>query len=200
MEAIKTVKANNKVLNIFYDQNTDSPRNWDNLSKMIFFGRNAQHLGDKHDMQLSGDYNGDRFVFIEKGEVEVRKHFKDVAICKAVHIYDHSGISISTSMGYPFDCKWDSGTIGFVIVTKADIRKAYEVKRITKDILNRADKVLESEIEVLNQYLIGDVYGFKLEENGEEVDSCWGFYGTDFIHNGLADYLDEELKEQLKQA
>lgn len=133
-------------------QEVFNPRLDDNLTKMIFTGRKHQHLGDKHDMEFNGDYN-DRQDFITKGEIEVRKHFKDVAICKAVHLYEHGGIAISTKMQGQFADKWDSGTIGFVIITKADLKKEYGVKKITQDILSKADSVLEAEIDAINQYI-----------------------------------------------
>ena len=194
MEAIKTLKGKNQTLEIFADENPESPRTWDNLAKMIFFGK-QEHIGDKHNVELEGGFN-DRFDFMLRGADQVRKQLKDVVICKPVHIYDHSGISISTSFTYPFNCQWDSGTIGFAVVTKADIREAYSTKRITKKHIEQADKILENEIEVLNQYLTGDVYGFKLlDKKGIEVDSCWGFYGSDFKMNGMLDYVDGEFLE-----
>ena len=37
----------------------------------------------------------------------------------------------------------------------------------------------------------GNVYGFTLtnKENAEEIDSSYGFYGTDYIENGIFDYV-----------
>jgi hypothetical protein len=53
---------------------------------------------------------------------------------------------------------------------------------------------LIGEIKVLNQYMTGDVYGFRafnvvdneLDESTE--DSCWGFYGDDEKENGMEDH------------
>ena len=37
---------------------------------------------------------------------------------------------------------------------------------------------LKDEVEVYDQYIRGDVYGFIIEDlQGNNVDSCWGFYG-----------------------
>ena len=175
---------------------------------MIFVGKHKS-LGDKHDFEFEGDYNS-RQDFIEKGENELRKYFKDVAVIKAVHLYEHSGTSISTSMSYPFDCKWDAGTIGFAVITKADIKENFSVKRVTKELLKRAEAILDGEVETLNQYISGDVYGFELVEVSEcdkgcehetHLDSCWGFFGNEFMTNGITDHFDdEELKNALKAA
>ena len=205
---IKEVRAGNKILRILQDNNPDDPRSWDNLAKMIFVGKHKS-LGDKHDFEFEGSYNS-RQDFIEKGEIELRKYFKDVAVIKAVHLYEHSGTSISTSMSYPFDCKWDAGTIGFAVITKTDIKEEFGVKRVTKELLKRAEAILDGEVETLNQYISGDVYGFELVEVSEcdkgcehetHLDSVWGFYGNDFANNGITDHFDdEELKNALKAA
>jgi hypothetical protein len=40
--------------------------------------------------------------------------------------------------------------------------------------------IVKSEIEQYDQYLRDDVYGYVVEdENGEHLDSCWGFFGFD---------------------
>jgi hypothetical protein len=64
----------------------------------------------------------------------------------------------------------------------------------------RAEKCLRAEVEVYDQYLTGDVYGFIVEElvcercdTWEETDSCWGFFGSDVRDNGMADHLGDEL-------
>ena len=112
-------------------------------------------------------------------------------------MYDHSGVTISTT---PFSCPWDSGQIGFAIVTKEELRKEFSVKRITKELTEKATKILLNEVEVYDQYLKGDVYGFKVLENDEETDSCFGFFGDDFATNGIADNLSEKLAKALKAA
>jgi hypothetical protein len=41
--------------------------------------------------------------------------------------------------------------------------------------------------------LTGDIYGFSLETvDGEELDSCWGFYGSDPEKNGMKDHIEEK--------
>lgn len=201
---IKEIVVGNQKLKIFYDTMAGSPREWDNLAKMIFTGKH-QHFGDEHDMKFDGGYLN-RQDFIQKGEKEVRKHFKDVVLCKAVHLYDHSGIAISTKFEYPFNDVWDSGTIGFAIVTKADLLKEYDSKRVTKKMLESAEQVLVGEVEVLSEYIEGNVFRYELVEvskcekgceHEEHKDSCGGFYGNDFKDNGIADGLDNELKEVL---
>jgi hypothetical protein len=191
-------KTADKVLKIEQDCYGESPRSWDNLARVILASHT--HIGDNHDIQFSGEYNS-REDFIETGEQEVRKQLKDVVICKPLHYYEHSGCGVSTSMGYPFNCRWDSGTIGFVVITKEDIRKNWGIKRVTQKYIDHADEILEGEIETLNQYLSGDVYSFTIEDlDGNHIDSCSGFYGGDHKTNGITDHIaDEELCRLLEE-
>ena len=62
---------------------------------------------------------------------------------------------------------------------------------------NVAVQTLEEEVMYYDCYLKGEVYGFIVETNDEmeEVDSCWGFYGSDFKKNGLLDTLSREYQD-----
>jgi hypothetical protein len=68
--------------------------------------------------------------------------------------------------------------------------KAFEQKEWTKELEDKVIKCLEQEVETYDQYLTGDVYGFVVyDEDGQEVDSCWGFFGDDIKENGIMDYV-----------
>jgi hypothetical protein len=90
---------------------------------------------------------------------------------------------------------------------------------------NMAEEMLKGEVETYDQYLRGDVYGFKLyapadqaaladadlteddidddniDDYCEEIDSCWGFYGNDWKTNGMADHvaIDSIVKRRIKK-
>jgi len=69
---------------------------------------------------------------------------------------------------------------------------------------------MQCQVATYDQYIRGDVYGFTIEEcetcetcgheEWTEVDSCWGFYGSDPTENGMADSFDEEELEMAKAA
>lgn len=197
MEAVKTFDLpNNRKLQLIQDDHADSPRTWDNLCKMIFIGKYS-HLGDKHD--FNGTYNS-----FEEHQKAIEKEL-DVAYIAPVYAYSHSGMTISLT---PFNDRWDSGVLGWVVITKKDLRENYSVKRLTKAIIEKGISHAESEIEILDQYIRGDVYGFKVIkvekcnkgcEHEEEEDSCWGFYGDDINENGILDHLPKEDADFIKQ-
>jgi len=150
-----------------------SPREeWDNLGTMLCWHR-RYYLGDKsHPLHhLDTEYSN-----WDDLENAIAKH-EDVAVILPLYLYDHSGITISTT---PFSCPWDSGRVGFIYVTKDKVREAFDVKRISKKTLAKVTEILKGEVETYDMYLRGDVWGYVIEEDdGDTIDSCWGFYGED---------------------
>tara|TARA_R110000803_G_scaffold209883_1_gene280314 strand:- start:4220 stop:4819 length:600 start_codon:yes stop_codon:yes gene_type:complete len=193
---IKEAILGNERVRIVQDEDAETPRNWSNLSKMIFTG-SYKHLGDKHEVDFNEEFDS-RQDFIERGEEIVRKHFKDVAVCYAVHMYKHSGESISIDYSGQYADRWDSATIGFAIVTKEDIRKEYNIKRVTQKYIDKCENIVRGEIKTLDQYISGEVYGYVVEDKDENViDSCYGFFGDDIEKNGISDYLEEKYVKAL---
>lgn len=182
--------SDSKELRIIRDYDSIDPRKDDNLGTMVcFHGR--YNLGDKHDFNSPDD-------FMEY----VNNNHKDIAVVLPLYLYDHSGITMSTT---PFSCSWDSGQVGWIYVTKETLRKELGYKKIPKRSIEWAENILKGEIETYDQYLTGDVYGFNLVEKTkcsscqhikeEIVDSCWGFFGDNFETNGILDCLSKEEKE-----
>lgn len=174
----------NHVLEIEQDTNPENPRNWDNVGKMVCFHK-SYNIGDKH------DYNKDDYQSWDELEAAIREKENVVAILP-IFMYDHSGITISTSA---FSCKWDSGQIGFIYTTKEGLEYIG-----CKE--SDAEKILENEIEQYDQFVTGDVYGFRIykvdkcslgHEHETEIESCWGFYGDDIYTNGIMDYVSPTL-------
>lgn len=160
----KDVKVLHKTytIKIFHDDFPISPREYDNLGTIIHWSR-------EYDL---GEVDG-RKDNVDAQEFAAMKR-KNGAVILPVYLYDHSGITINTT---GFSCQWDSGQIGWIFADKDAIRKWFQVKNITKNLRERVREHLISEIETFDKYIRGDVYGFTVEdEDGEGVDSCWGFY------------------------
>lgn len=92
-----------------------------------------------------------------------------------LYLYDHSGLSISCSNSYPYNDRWDAGQVGWIYASYDDIKKEYG--SITAETIDKAEKVLSGEVSTYDDYLRGNVYGYIIEKNGVEVDSCWGYLG-----------------------
>lgn len=136
----------------------------------------------------------------------IQKAVAEHYIILPLYLYDHSGITISTGR---FSCPWDSGQVGYIYVAKEKIRKEWNKKLINKTFEQKIVGYLENEVKTYDDFLTGNVYGFSISDNAEtdtHLDSCWGFFGTEWEGNGLfehakpaIDYLIEE-KEKAEKA
>lgn len=59
---------------------------------------------------------------------------------------------------------------------------------------------LASDAKLYGAWAWGDVYGYVIkDESGETLDSCWGFYGSDFANSGLSGAAEESLGHIVKE-
>lgn len=191
---------NGNVFQIFDDDEPFCPRKeCDNLGKMVTFYKNYS-LGDNHDF---------------KDIQDLLNYLKDEnCIYLPLYLYDHSGLTMSTR---PFSCQWDSGQVGFIYVTREKLKKEFK-DDIPSDAKIR--EYLNNEVKMFDQYLTGQVYGYCyfeskkidnelcphcnkiIKDNSDkkelsEMDSCWGFFGDNFLENGILDNLDKKEKNEV---
>jgi hypothetical protein len=183
-EAIDTIPYRGYNILIMPDNCDDSPREWDNLGKMVCFHR-RYNLGDENDLKTSDFTSWDdleKYLVKEMGAV----------VILPLYLYDHSGLAMSVGsfIGRAQHAEWDSGQVGFIYATKKDILDCYGGKKLSPKKKARTADVLEGEVETYSQYLNGEVYGFIIE-SGElpepDETSCWGFYGDPEKSGLLAD-------------
>ncbi len=189
---------------IIADTEPESPRKWDNLGTMVCAHRRYQ-LGDetgaREALDLIYEHLSDKqlnemgFDASHVPDIERALEATGQAIMLPLYLYDHSGISMKCS---PFSCQWDSGKVGFIFVSKAKVRSEFDWKLLNKARLQKMLTHLEGEVEVYDQYLRRDVWGFELIEDGEVTDSCWGFFGSDPLTNGILDHLSDKAKELVR--
>ena len=174
-------------LRILYDQNPESPREWDNVSQLVCWN-SRYSLGDKHDYTSPRDIEIPDYVELRREFTakERKKYGLDypgkgaasqdwaefgTALCIArierdldsvyrlpLNLYDHSGITISTGS---FSCPWDSGQVGWVFAPRKRIRACFGWTKMTPARLERVKEALEQDVETYDQYLRGDVYGYE---------------------------------------
>jgi hypothetical protein len=156
-------------LYVYWDDEPYDPREDDHLGTMACFHR-RKCFGDK-----GHGIDSDHFGGWDEMEAYIRKELKAVVVLP-IYLYSHSGDTIATT---PFSCPWDSGQIGFIYCTKADIRENWVIKRVTEHYIARAEEVLEGEVKDYDHYVSGDQYRWWiLDENDEYVESAHG-YDTD---------------------
>lgn len=183
MEKVKKEIYKNHKIVIYQDENYDSPDEWGDDDLFLIF--------DHRDFCIKRKGFDPAEIF-ENGEKMKGYH---VFRCYA---YIHSGIALSVG-GHSFpDARWDVSFKGFWLVKRV---KGWSWRREV------ARKIAEGFCETWNQYLSGDVYGFRLfslDENGkklEEIDSCWGFYGDEGIEQIIEECkstIDYQLEKKME--
>ena len=106
--------------------------------------------------------------------------------CEYLNVYmlEHGFINFSTSS---YNSPKNSGQVGVIYVTPSEIIKQFG--KDTSEIRARVRKILKKEIEAVDAYASGQVYGFIIETPGGEFDSCGGFYG----YNSREECIKEAL-------
>lgn len=206
---MSTTEEKKYILEIVPDPCPESPREWSNLCTLATAHRRytlgeKEFGGDLVDLiyELEPDIDDEVYdmakadpeMTVEDFERHAMDRFDELYFHRTVYLYDHSGLSVSLG---GFSCPWDSGPVGIIFVRKDEAQKEYCMTKRELTIEEYVDKIMESEIKVFDQYLQGDVYGFILRNgDGEEVDSCWGFYGYDIKENGILDHVNtDEISE-----
>ena len=168
-EPIKTLKdREGRTLSIFYDTDPESPREWTNLGKFVSRGTIIPSEVDF------------RCTRSKEDDIHSLKYYHDARVILSVYAYVHSGTTISWK---PFSCPWDSGQVGWYIATKKDILTWWPGwKHVSPKRQEKVEDTLKAEISTYDQYLQGEVYGYELVDEEENLqDSCWGFYKVDDI-------------------
>jgi hypothetical protein len=142
----------------------------------------------------------------------LRKVLEETALVVPIYKYEHGGVALKTG---PFHDPWDSGLLGYAIMTNSKIRESfgggryvYEGKEckwvpgtgiINKKRRKMAEDLIDAEVAEYSAYLNGEVYGFQLfNECGDEESSCWGFYGLQSIP-AMLEHLDEKQAAYLRK-
>jgi hypothetical protein len=216
-DSVETIEVGTFTVRIEQDTDVQDPReDFDHVGKMVcWHGR--YNLGDEqpkcspeeYRRQLVFEIHPELEDYIENALFErmgdtaqyddavgdiLQKILDKHYVILPCYLLDHSGITMSTgSFGDP----WDSGQVGFIYCTMKKAReewsgeKTHEHYKVLGDpdaVRKCAEKYLTGEVEEYDQYLTGDVYGYVVEDgDGENVESCWGFYGFDYCkQEGLA--------------
>ena len=172
-------------IKIIRDQFPCNPRkDYDHLGKMILFPNREYIDRNEYDKYVNATDFASTLRSLawhvtksDAMEDEYRVSMDHVFRCVNKHYViipvdqdRYSGLSSRGPNVGDSDCHCD----GFVLFPVADL---------TKEGIDReqATKNLEGEIEEYAAWATGDCYGYVIEdENGDELDSCWGFYGMEY--------------------
>lgn len=131
-------------------------------------------------------------VFLKKRKQELQKQWA-VFIVRS---YIHGGVSLALEGSLDHlrmpDQQFDVSRCGVVLIDKVKWREYVGTPPTPEDgvAVDQTDwrKIAEAHLKEWNQYLGGEVYGYRVvkmqtcnlgHEHEEELDSCWGVYGKD---------------------
>lgn len=171
--AAETIEYKGYTIEIHQDVDPESPFEWDQLGKWVCWHRQYTLSSSKEFSR----YSPEEFA----QWAEDNKH-----LIFPLYMYDHSGIAFSLGNGcYPFNDLWDAGQVGYILVERERAIAEFGKKLLTKQVRKKVERRVEQEVETMNQYYAGDVWGYVIKgEDGSDLeeidDSCWGFYGFDY--------------------
>lgn len=186
METLETITYKGYDINIHPDYYADDPREWSNLSKLVLF-----HNGYDFPNELNIDHND--FNDWEDMEAFIEREYNPVYM-RRVSMYEHGGIALK--LGAP-TCSWDSGYIGFILVTEEDAQKEFGSDYDIENVKN----ILHGEFKLYEHYVEGSVYSYTIELD-DDHDALSGFYGYDHVESGLLyeaeSMIDHHIEQQAK--
>lgn len=173
---VATYKVGEAKIHIRRDTDPLDPRTeWSNAWK--WYSNHSRYSWDKE----NGKYLSVNDIF--DGETEEGESVKDAILrqnpefldVQPIYLLDHSGIAVSLG---PFGDPWDSGIGIYAVITREQAEADWpSLKGDDEKLKEQAYKCLESEVETYGRYLDNEVYGYVVEDgNGDETDSCWGYY------------------------
>lgn len=170
-EPVETEQVGKYTVKVFYDDtgcnepfDCDMPNTWG-----IDLSNHRDYKSPTYGDSCPFDYINNMGKEPEDMDSDAQQELSDFNrdyVWLPVYMYSHSGRTVRT---YPFSCKWDSGCAGIVYMSKAEA---------AKEGITDIEEWLTSTVKELDYHMTGQVYGYIVEnEDGDELDSCWGFVG-----------------------
>jgi hypothetical protein len=163
-------------------------------------GRNAGY-SDKGAMDLEDWYG-------------MKKADREKYIAYPLGLLRHSGdtLYVGSKEHWVDPGGWDSGRMGVAYIEKKKAVHAWgsvwengeivkQGTRLSKKVRKEALKRLKAEVEEMNMFLHGEVYGVIVTcLETEAADSCWGFYceGRGGIERAIKDFLPDDMTAEAK--
>lgn len=185
-DSVDTYEHAGFTIRIEYDADSENPRQWCNLATLWiepdrgYIDLSDSHAGgdlDEHVQDFVGQLYDYRMLRDEPEEVArlIEKHHPG-SVAEPVYLDRHKGV-------------------GYVLAET--IRKEYSRKRISAEIRGRVRDGINVEARTLDEWGRGEVYGYVIEDqDGEHVDSCWGFMPYDYCKSQAEESAEYERQRR----
>ena len=185
-QAVKKISYKGYEIKIYQDDCFENPiKEWDVFGKFVCWHRRYD-LGNCKDFETPED---------------VRAYAaKTGSMLFPLYMYEHSGIGLSlTNDRYPWNCPWDAGQVGYILVDRQEALEKLGKKRMSGKLKRKITEIISAEVDTYNQYLAGDVYGYVIQKDGKEIESCWGFYGLEDVEEEAKSVGDYNIQQTIKK-
>jgi hypothetical protein len=173
MSIAETIRFDHGVYaEIVHDEDCSEPNDGDSAVKIVILSRNYSNPSPE-----CGDEPDEVAAWAKANAKEW--------YCANLYMYQHSGVALRAGLNNPFGCPWDSGQVGIIALKKS------EFGRGKGELNSKRLAWAQSTAEEYGRWMNGECYGYRLmNEEDEELDSCWGYVGFEFA--------EEEAKEAAK--
>ena len=177
MQAIKRLQVGMYQIEIWQDPNPPHPRKWDNFGTLALWRHAGHNFGE-----VTCDTDGLRDL-IDSPDVI------------ALPVYtDEVGVSTR-----PYADWWSSGFIGVIYINVNDALRQAVATEMTDHLRRNILDLLDSEIQTLDDYLRGEVYGYRVfDPVGAEIASQWGYFDLDWCEQEAMAQADWEVERAAK--
>lgn len=170
------------LLTISSDSDTESPREYDNVGTLLLWDKSS-HCSDS-DQEITATNDAKIIILNDKCQLvaDVKTH-----LILPVYKYQHSGVAYNTT---GFQCRWDSGQVGYIYCSKEKAIAEFGKKNLTKTVREKALASMVSEVAIFGAWANGQCYHYNIEVAPLE-DILGSYIGLDAF-NTLS---DKEKKE-----
>ncbi len=178
-DPVKQFEVDGLTVKLFQDTDAQSPQDWGDTGLFLVANHRQCYIPEPGEKRIDCDFD----TLVEK--------WKDTHWIFPLEAYIHSGVVLALAYTGNFpDRQWDVSQLGAVFASKKEWRLS-----------KSARKSAEQHVKTWNEFLAGDVYGYEVEdENGNSLDSCWGFYGHEYAEQQAREAAQHANKNRSAEA
>lgn len=190
-EAVHSINHKGYTIDIFPDNDVENPLMEDSGMPTLVLHRQAErHFGWTTDQEWGERLNDALDEIAGRGVVThlygpggaldiVSRWMRvcyGISTVMPVSAMQHSGTTVYLGSGRHWEDTggWDSGWIGWLFVTPEQLAQWGTTP------VARVEEAIRGAFKAFAAWVEGDCYGYTITApDGEEIDSCWGYYGSE---------------------
>lgn len=196
LEAVDTIDYHGYTIAIHYDEDAGNPlKEFDSEPTLVLHRKAERHLGWTNDTDWAERLNDALDELNKRHPLSAclgiiarwMRVFHSVPVVLPIGAIDHSGVEVYLGDQHHWmdPGGWDSGWIGWMFATREQLAKWGTPP-------DRIKEAITGSFEQFAAWVAGDVYGYIITgPDGEQLDSCWGFYGSETFEEPDGDALAE---------